>query len=240
MRENRLLYFLLSVLMLLGIQASGFPLAAQTEISADGKIESTAGGFVFPDGTVQATAAAPGSAPVEDTGQRVCYDPSGLTTAEVPCAMTGQDGEKQAGVDWSAPRFTDNLDGTVTDNLTDLIWLKDANCASFFAPVEFEDALTEANTLSHGFCGLIDGSSAGDWRLPNIKELLSLVDYSQSGPSVPPGHPFTSVQSSLYWSSTTVVSFPTWVWDVSLDGGFGPVVSSKAGMTFVWPVRGGQ
>jgi len=97
--------------------------AAQTAISADGGIESTAVGFIFPDGTVQATAATAataGSAPVEDTGQQTCYDPTGASTDTVDCAGTGQDGEKQAGVDWPAPRFTDNFDGTVTDNLSSL------------------------------------------------------------------------------------------------------------------------
>jgi len=195
---------------------------AQTAISADGMVESTVGGFKFPDGTVQATAAAAGSAPVEDTGQQTCYDPTGTTQDTVPCAMTGQDGEKQAGVDWPAPRFTDNLNGTVTDNLTGLIWLQDANCATFFAPIDFEAALGEANGLSQDFCGLTDGSSAGDWRLPNIKELLSLVDYSESSPSLPSGHPFMSVQSSFYWSSSSFVTHdPAVAWVVVMVNGNG-------------------
>ena len=215
------------------------PLGAQTAISADGVVESTSGGFKFPDGTVQATAAAPGTAPVEDTGQQICYDPTGTTSDEIPCAMTGQDGELQRGVDWPAPRFTDNLDGTVADNLTGLIWLQDANCASFFAPIDFEDALAEANGLSQGFCGLIDGSAAGDWRLPNIKELLSLVDYSQSSPALPSGHPFVSVQSSFYWSSSSYVPNPSNAWAVAMANGVGTDVS-KSNNVFVWPVRGGQ
>ena len=60
------------------------------------------------------------------TGQTLCYDSLG---AVVPCAGTGQDGEIKAGVAWPSPRFTDNSNGTVTDNLTGLIWLKNANCA---------------------------------------------------------------------------------------------------------------
>jgi hypothetical protein len=228
----------LSVLILTLVVA--LPLGAQTAISADGVVESTLGGFKFPDGTVQATAAAPGSAPVEDTGQQTCYDPTGATTDEIPCATTGQDGEKQAGVDWPAPRFTDNLDGTVTDNLTGLIWLKDANCASFLAPIDFEAALGEANGLSQGFCGLTDGSMAGDWRLPNIKELLSLVDYSQSSPALPSGHPFTSVESSFYWSSSSYVPNPTIAWLVNMASGSGSLVANKTLSTYVWPVRGGQ
>ena len=43
-------------------------------------------------------------------------------------APTGSDGDLQKGVAWPNPRFTDNANGTVTDNLTGLIWLKNANC----------------------------------------------------------------------------------------------------------------
>ncbi len=60
------------------------------------------------------------------TGQTACYSSGG---ALVPCAGTSQDGDIQAGATWPMPRFTDNSDGTVTDNLTGLTWLKNANCA---------------------------------------------------------------------------------------------------------------
>ena len=119
------------VLLHVAIVVLGFAGAAgaQTVISADGMVESTSGGFKFPDGTVQATAAAQGpaagTAPVEDTGQQGCWDTGGLETA---CSGAGQDGELQAGVNWPTPRFTDNGDGTVTDNLTGLIWLKLVTC----------------------------------------------------------------------------------------------------------------
>ena len=66
-----------------------------------------------------------GPAPVEKTWQTICYDDNGFV---IPCDNTGQDGEYQKGVVWPAPRFTDNEDGTITDNLTGLMWLKDANC----------------------------------------------------------------------------------------------------------------
>ena len=53
--------------------------------------------------------------PVPKTGQTTSY-------------ATGDDGELEKGVAWPNPRFTDNNNGTVTDNLTGLIWLKHANC----------------------------------------------------------------------------------------------------------------
>ena len=77
--------------------------------------------------------------------------------------------------------------------------------------------------------------------MPNINELVSLVDYAQSGPALPSGHPFgTSVQSSeLYWSSSSLVSSPANVWIVKMFNGnnsFGLKLFSH----FLWPVRGGQ
>ena len=79
----------------------------------------------------------------------------------------------EKGVAWPNPRFTDNGNGTVTDNLTGLIWLKNANC---FGAKDWAMALSDANTLNNGECGLTDGSVEGDWRLPNVREMQSLID----------------------------------------------------------------
>jgi hypothetical protein len=139
-------------------------------------------------------------------------------------------------VDWPTPRFTDNLDGTVTDNLTGLIWLKNADC---FGLRVWTDALSDANGLMSGSCGLTDGSVATDWRLPNIKELFSLVDYGQSNPALPSGHPFTGVQSAGYYSSSSSVAGPDAAWAVNLSFGQDSP-SNKPNTRYVWPVRGGQ
>ena len=74
-------------------------------------------------------------APVAVTGQTKCWDPTDTDPpiAEIDCsghAATGQDGHKKAGVPFRNSRFTDNGDGTVTDHLTGLIWLKNANGVS--------------------------------------------------------------------------------------------------------------
>ena len=100
----------------------------------------------------------------------------------IDCAGTGQDVEYQMGMPWPNPRFTDNGDGTVTDNLTQLIWLKNANC---FEQRTWADALTDCNTLNSGECGLSDGSEEGDWHLPNVKELQSLIHYGVFDPALP-------------------------------------------------------
>ncbi len=76
------------------------------------------------------------------------------------------------------------------------------------------------------------------WRLPTIEELASLVDTSQSDPALPAGHPFTNVQSNVYWSSTTYANFVSFARSVQFING---VVGSnpKTAERFVWCVRGG-
>jgi len=116
------------------------------------------------------------------TGQTVSY-------------RTGDDGDLERGVAWPNPRFIDQGDGTVRDNLTGLIWLKEADC---FGMPPWGQALSFANGLASGQCWLSDGSHAGDWRLPNREELESLIDFSQHDPALPAGHPFSNVRSYLY------------------------------------------
>lgn len=172
-------------------------------------------------------------APVPKTGQTTCYDASGNT---IGCAGTGQDGDKQAGVDLPAPRFTDNSNGTVKDNLTGLIWLKNANC---YGIKVWNDAVAIPRTLQDGLCGLTDGSSAGQWRLPTVKELESLTDAQNSNPALPTAHPFSSVQSYFYWSSSTFAYNTGNAWYVHMgNGGVNGVY--KNDIFYVWPVRSGQ
>ena len=154
---------------------------------------------------------------------------------------------------WPNPRFTKNGDGTVTDELTGLIWLEDANCAA--GKMNWATALDFANTLfdgstahNGGDCGLSDASGFGAWRLPNQRELQSLVHYGLSEPAVPntagtgqwaEGDPFSDVWSESYWTSTSDASAPSFAWWVGMRFG----ASATWDKTFevrVWPVRGGQ
>ena len=163
---------------------------------------------------------------------------------QAPVAKTGQtteyvwldDGAYEIGIAWPNPRFTDNGDGTVTDNLTGLIWLKDANC---FGLRVWIDAFVDCFQLTAGFCGLTDGSTEGAWRLPNRFELESLLDLENFGPALPSGHPFTNVVPDYYWLSTTNAYDTGLAWSVYMFNGsvYG---SHKANGSYVWPVRGGQ
>jgi hypothetical protein len=190
--------------------------------------------------------------PIQRTGQTACYDSIG---AVLPCPGTGQDGQFTAGVTWPNPRFTDNGNGAVTDNLTGLIWLRDANCTSFYSGDAtgvnnrpWVNALTTANALAGGQCGLTDGSVTGHWCLPNVKELQSLIDYAYTSPALSNpagtgqwagGDPFIGIQFlNKYWSSTSYFGAPRYAWYVYLDNGR-VVEDTKTTPYYVWPVRGG-
>ena len=183
----------------------------------------------------------PGYDPACDMGLKCLYLPIISSPARNPPApvpktgqtesrATGDDGDLQKGVAWPDPRFTDNGDGTVTDNLTWLMWAKNANLDGVKT---WADALTYCNALSLG--------GYSDWRLPNVRELFSLLDFSELGPALPSGHPFIGVQfTDFYWSST---AYPEddmrYIRLVHLL--YASVINdNKANTWRVWPVRGGQ
>lgn len=167
--------------------------------------------------------AAPPVAELPKTGQTLCYGTDGT---EIPCTGTGQDGEKQAGVAWPTPRFTANGDGTITDKLTDLVWLQNADC---FNVIGWQSALDNARTLANGACGLNDASVAGDWRLPNRVEMLSLVNYQQPDGAVwLDSQGFTNGVHGYYWTSDTYVPTPAQKWVVHSVGDALTDVSSGA------------
>jgi hypothetical protein len=158
----------------------GLASALAISIGAPAQIAITLedGGVAFPDGSVQLSSATGAPSEVPTTGQRMCNDPSGSTSNEIPCTGTGQDGELRTGVKWPFPRFTKNGDGTVTDHLTGLVWLEDLNCLAFASGsgLTWLDAVAKANALYDGCpdcgaggagdCGLEDGSVQGDLATP--------------------------------------------------------------------------
>ena len=149
------------------------------------------------------------TSPLPKTGAVLCGAADGSV---IPCVGTGQDGEFQAGAYSPSPRFVDNGGGTISDLQTGLIWTKaycNGNSTGPDTPaLPWDEAQAYVTEIGNGVCGLSDGSAPGDWRLPNILELISLIDWGTNCP--PDGHPFTRPDGSpaasgigWIWSSTT-------------------------------------
>ena len=181
--------------------------------------------------TASATYAA-GVIQLPKTGQSICYNGSGMAVA---CSGTGQDGELQPGLAWPTPRFSSNGDQTVTDLLTGLVWSQNANPAgatkTWQAALDYIKVLNSQNYLGYN-----------DWRLPNRKELMSLVNWGQSSSNIWLNtQGFSAVQSSDYWSGSTGVNSPNGAWHIYMYGSNVNYYSnSKSNSYYVWPVRSGQ
>lgn len=164
--------------------------------------------------------------PPIQTGQDSCYDSTGRP---VPCAGSGQDGAWRDGLAWPMPRFAAQAE-TVVDRLTDLTWTRQANPGIF--PMTWQEALdfiaemNAANALGHA-----------DWRLPNRRELRSLMAYQTKKPALPAHHPFLDVFLGWYWTSTTAAINPRYAWYIHLEGAR-MFYGRKDQEALLWPVRG--
>jgi len=162
-----------------------------------------------------------------NTGQRTCHDTQGH---ETPCAASGQDPELAPGLAWPSPRFAPAGKGLISDRLTGLVWSQDANPAGF--PLTWPEALDFVAALAReGWLGRTD------WRLPNRRELRSLICHQSKKPALPPAHPFSGVFPGWYWSSTTAAIAPAHAWYVHLEGGR-MFYGLKNQSFLLWPVAG--
>ncbi len=160
------------------------------------------------------------------TGQVTCHDATGR---EIDCAGSGQDSEFRHGVPWPGPRF--EIEGeTVTDRLTDLNWCRNANCAEF--PLMWQEALDYVARMNRS-----QSLGYSDWRLPNRRELRSLISHQTKRPALPQDQPFTNIFNGWYWSSTTATISPAHAWYVNMEGGR-MFYGGKDQSFLVWPVRG--
>jgi hypothetical protein len=225
----KLIYFILFAVLLAGCSNGNGGMSTSTSITTTTTVPITTSTTLPGNGSIQ----------LPRTGQNISY-------------ATNDDGAVQKGIAWPSPRLIDNNNGTVTDNLTGLVWLKNANC---FRAQVWTAALASANTLASGACGLSDGSASGQWRLPNRKEMQSLLDRSKYNFALPENS-FTSIMSDFYWSSSTSSYSTSSAWAISfVDGtvtmrsknddgvrsisnGGGFIVDPRFG-NFVWPVRDG-
>lgn len=118
---------------------------------------------------------------------------------------------------------------TVTDRQTGLMWMRNASLFDF--PMGWSEALNTVKELNksglHGY---------QDWKIPNRKELFSLVSHKTINPSLPAGHPFTDIFPGYYWTSTTCARLPKQAWYIHF-GGARVFKGMKHGSYMVRPVR---
>ena len=128
-------------------------------------------------------------------------------------------------VDVMAGDFTDNGDGTVTDDNTGLMWQQGEG-----GKKTWEDAISYCENLS------IAGYT--DWRLPNKNELNSIIDYELYNPAIDTTY-FPGTNASYYWSSTTKADNSSFAWRVYFSHGY-VVYWDKSSSYDVRCVRAGQ
>ena len=151
-------------------------------------------------------------------------------------AKTGQtisyhaydDGYYQKGFPIKGDRFVDNGDGTISDRGTGLMWPKDGNGEGCFygATRNWAEALDRAHDRVLG--------GYNDWRLPNVKEMYTIIDISRLAPAVFPI--FINVKNDVHWTSNTPSWEPTWGIQIgtllgSLEGNL------KTSYAYLWPCR---
>ena len=148
-----------------------------------------------------------------------------------PCEVPPVWGKKFAGAD----RFVAVLDGAAyCDQETGLVW--EGSPAITGGPNN-DGTRTWTSAISHCANREVDGRKG--WELPLRNQLASLVDSSNTDPSLPTGHPFSGVQSAVYWSASTIAGNPADAWVLDFGGGF--VGGNKVGLRHrAWCVRGGQ
>jgi hypothetical protein len=203
------------------------------------------------------------SLPFPDTGQTLCYDNSAEITCPSPGqAFYGQDAQYQGPM-----RSYTKLDASgndlpntasdwvmVRDNVTGLIWEVKTDDDSFHDrdnTYTWCDTNPDTNGGDQGTCGAATDTedfinalnSAGfggysDWRMPTLKELVTLLDYSTLNPSIDTAI-FPNTVSFEYWSSTTDAGDTNDAWRLYFYNGNDNVVP-KSTNHYVRAVRGGQ
>jgi hypothetical protein len=194
-----------------GEAGGGAGVAGNGDVNGDGAIDisdaSALLNWLFLGGPQPvACPAGSGSSELPDTGQVTCYN---VARAVIDCASStcpGQDGAYATGCP-PEDRFVDNGDGTVTDRCTGLVWQQDTgndgNPLNWFAALEY--------------CENLSFAGHDDWRLPNVRELQSIVDYGRFDQAIDPV--FGALFSS-YWSSTSTAGDPSDACLVTFNNGF--------------------
>jgi hypothetical protein len=167
--------------------------------------------------------------PVYQTGQTQSY-------------LSGDDGDLRKGLALPSPRFSNLGDGSVLDHKTGLTWLKTPRC---FEKGTWTQALENIASLNANTdnCEIYTGTKT-DWRLPNMREVNSIIDKTQDTPPFSQGHPFEGFEKTYnvhIWLSTSNAPSPeTQAWIMSMRAGYPHNGQTKTNDYYTWAVRGGQ
>ncbi|MGC2424516.1 MAG: DUF1566 domain-containing protein, partial [Nitrospirota bacterium] len=171
-------------------------------------------------------------------------------TGQTTIYGAGDDGTIQAGLPWPSHRFTDNGDGTLTDNLTGLMWMKDADCiytsryvSGYTPPVlqDWQDAFNFVDKLNSGAFNNMSGYNAQytDWRVPNVNEMESLIKADSPQYTWLNDAGFANFQQgNAYYTSTTFVGDTTEAWVIRMNCGQIFLIGKGDTSMYVEPVRG--
>jgi hypothetical protein len=135
--------------------------------------------------------------------------------------------------------YTDNGDGTVLDTRTQLVWKRCAEgmtwsgstCTGSSQTVKWTDALALATAATY--------AGKSDWRLPNVKELLTLVEECRTQPAINTVI-FPNAPSAIAWSSTPTYIVQNTAWYVDFSTGYSFYGQGRATLQNVILVRGGN
>ena len=202
---------------------------------------------------VAGTLSVPTSLSLLKTGQTLCDTTGAGVMGACPGTPAGQDGSLQKGTTRS---YTNNSDGTITDNVTSLMWenLCDQDPPGGTCPTAHDtdttyswvDAFTKVAAMNTA-----NYAGHNDWRLPNVSELQSLADYGgdgvdaaidvkfRTGCTAPcSGTSCSCTQAGYYWTSTSYGPAPVNAWAVYFYDGRS-YTNGKGGVFYVRAVRGG-
>ena len=166
-------------------------------------------------------------------------------TGQTMSSSASDDGDLKKGIAWPSPRFVNHNDGTITDLLTGLMWTQDANVPG---PAACLPGVAKAWQLALNYVACLNTNGYlghSDWRLPNRRELSSVVNYGQADVAGwLNAQGFSNVQADWYWSSTTFAADSSRAWLVFMSDGSASnqnrVYGNKFDHVAVWPVRTGQ
>lgn len=140
-------------------------------------------------------------------------------------------------------RFIDNKDGTITDIQTQLMWKKcnegetwrkaSNSCSTITKQYTWQDSLKRARSVNNkGY------ATHTDWRLPNIKELISIIEEGCEYPAANL-RVFPSTKPDHYWSSTPLINFlyATDAWSINFNVGVNDVPTEKTNTYYLRLVR---